>query len=504
MITDSTKPHRTAHFLSCIVALLLSLTPSLASAAPLDLALDSLIGNAPLGNGKAAIHIIDLDSGRELGEYRSNELMIPASNMKLLSSGAALLVLGDDFDYRTTFDILETDTGHSLIIRGSGDPALGDPAIFEDEEQSLTHEQLFDTLAQTLKDRGVESLNEIIVDDRIFDRTWTHPDWPIDQLNRWYCAEIGGLNLQSNVIKMYPIPGSLGGTPLLEMQPNLPWIDVQVKAKTVTKGRDSAWVARPTPANRFTLYGNVRGKTEIPVSVHEPSSFAGGVFAFALSERGIKINTNGYIDDAVRLADRSEDWSSTPIVAISTPISDVLNRTNTDSYNLYAESLIKRIGHEITGDPGSWENGASVVRLLLSEHVSASAAQDTIVADGSGMSRENKVSTRTLTSWMKVLAAQDSWDTFLESLAVPGEGTLKRRFTNAKLNSNLYAKSGYLNGVYALSGVLEHPSGRRAAFSIILNNIKPGSGSRGAKPFIQDVVVEIDQWLEEQSGGFGG
>lgn len=500
MTTAATKPHHTTLFLT----ILLGLLSSLAHTAPLDLALDSIIGNAPLGNGKAAIHIIDLDTGRELGEYQSNELMIPASNMKLLSSGAALLVLGEDFEYRTTFDIHETPTGRALIIRGSGDPSLGDPAIFEDEHQTLTHDELFDTLAQTLKDRGIDSINEIIVDDRVFDRIWTHPNWPLDQLNRWYCAEVGGLNFQTNVIKMYPIPGSLGGTPLLEMQPDLPWIDVQVKAKTVTKGRDSAWVARPTPANKFTLYGNVRGKTEIPVSIHEPSRFAGGVFAFALSERGIKINTSGYIDEAVRLADPSDEWDSTPIVAISTPISDVLNRTNTDSYNLYAEALLKRIGHEITGDPGSWENGASVVRLLLSQHVNATAAQDTIVADGSGMSRENKVSTKTLTSWLKVLASQDSWDTFQNSLAVPGEGTLKRRFTDAKLKSNLYAKSGYINGVYALSGVLEHPSGRRAAFSIILNNIKPGSGSRGAKPFIQDVVVEIDEWLEEQSNGLGG
>lgn len=500
MTTNATKPHHLAIFMSCLVGLLSSLT----FAAPLDLALDSLIGNAPLGSGKAAIHIIDLDTGRELGEYKSNELMIPASNMKLLTSGAALLVLGEDFEYRTTFDILDAATGRSLIIRGSGDPALGDPAIFEDEHQTLTHDELFNTLAQTLKDRGIDSIDEVIVDDRIFDRTWAHPDWPLDQLNRWYCAEVGGFNFQTNVIKMYPIPGSLGGTPLLEMQPNLPWIDVQIKAKTVSKGRDSAWVARPTPANRFTLYGNVRGKTEIPVSIHEPSTFAGGVFAFALSERGIKINTPGYIDEAVRLAEPADEWNSTPVVAITTPISDILNRTNTDSYNLYAEALLKRIGHEITGEPGSWENGASVVRLLLSQHVNATSAQETIVADGSGMSRENKVTTRTLTSWMKVLASQDSWDTFQNSLAVPGEGTLKRRFTDTKLKSNLYAKSGYLNGVYALSGVLEHPSGRRAAFSIILNNIKPGSGSRGAKPFIQDVVVEIDEWLEEQSGGFGG
>lgn len=487
-----------------MMSILLSVLCSLCIAGPLDIKLDRLVGNASLGKGKAAIHIIDLDTGRELGEYNSNELMIPASNMKLLSSGAALMVLGDSFDFRTTIDILESSNRTTLIIRGSGDPALGDPAIFEDEHQVLTHDALFDAVAKALKDRGVNSLDEIIVDDRVFDRNWAHPDWPTDQLNRWYCAEVGGLNFQTNVINMYPIPGSLGGTPLLEMQPDLPWIDVRVKAKTITKGRDSAWIARPVPENKFTLYGNVRGKTEIPVSVHEPSLFAGSVFAQSLKERGLSINTNGYAIDAVRLATPEDQWSSTPVAVVTTPIADVLTRTNTDSYNLYAEALIKRIGHEITGDPGSWENGASVIRLLLSQHVSATAAQDTIVADGSGMSRENRVTTKTLTKWLNVLAHHESWDTFANSLATPGNGTLKRRFLDANLDSTLKAKSGYLNGVYSLSGVLEHPSGKRAAFSVILNNIKPGAGARAAKPFIEDVVVEIDAWMTAQTGVPGG
>ena len=497
--TRRTTRCRTAGVLAVVWAL-----GSVCLGGPLDSVLDGLIGRASLGNGKPAVHIIDLDTGRELGEYHSNDLMIPASNMKLLSSGAALMVLGDSFEFETSFEIFEKDGRRTLIIRGSGDPALGDPAIFEDEEQSLTHEALFDAVAKALLDRGIDSIDELVVDDRVFDRTWAHPDWPIDQLNRWYCAEVGGLNFQTNVIKMFPIPGSLGGTPLLEMEPDLPWIDVQIKAKTITKGRDSAWVARPTPANKFTLYGNVRGKTEIPVSVHEPSLFAGGVFAFALSERGIKMNTDRYIDDIVRLAEPGDDWDSVPVAVVTTPIADVLKRTNTDSYNLYAEALLKRTGHEITGDPGSWENGASVVRLLLSQHVGAGAAQGTIIADGSGMSRENRVTTKTMTSWLKVLAAQKSWDAFEASLATPGNGTLKRRFLNTNLTSTLRAKSGYLNGVYALSGVLEHPSGRRIAFSVILNDIKQGTGSRAAKPFIKDVVVEIDAWLDEQAGTLGG
>lgn len=500
----TSHPAKTRSLASALCILYLLLAAPLASAGPLDLVLDRLVGNASLGNGKAAIHIADLDTGREIGEFRSNELMIPASNMKILTTGAALLVLGGDFEFKTSFEIHQQAEQSTLIIRGSGDPALGDPGIFEDEQLLLTHDTLFDAIAKSLKDREISSIDQVIIDDRIFDRTWAHPDWPIDQLNRWYCAEVGGLNFQANVIKMYPIPSSLGGTPLLEMEPDLPWIDVQVKAKTITKGRDSAWVARPRPANKFTLYGNVRGKTEIPVSVHQPSVFAGSIFAHALNDREIQVGDGYDLEQSTRLANAEDAWDSTPVAVISTPIADVLRRTNTDSYNLYAEALLKRIGHEITGDPGSWENGGSVLRLLLNQHVGSMAAESTIVADGSGMSRENKVTPRTLTSWMGAIANHEDWNVYQASLARPGTGTLKRRFQKADLSSKLYAKSGYINGVYSLSGFLDHPSGRRIAFSIILNNIKPGSASQAAKPFIQDVVVEIDSWLDEQTGGFGG
>lgn len=473
-------------------------------AGPLDSRVESLVSNSRLSTASISISAIDLDTGSEIASYNAGKSMIPASNMKVLTSGAAMLVLGDSFAFRTEFDVVRGDAGTVLVIRGAGDPALGDPAIFIDEEQALTHDALFDAIARAIKDRGITGVDEIVVDDRVFDREWAHPSWPADQLNRWYCAEVGGLNFQTNVINVYPIPGTPGSAPIVETQPSLPWLKVAVRAKSIKQGRDSAWVARPTATNEFTLYGNVRGRTEIPVAIHEPPTYAGQVIALALGERGIRIGG----DDArrsVRLARYDEKFEDAETVAVvSTPIEDVLRRTNTKSHNLYAECLFKRIGHEVTGDAGSWENGASVMRLLLSEHLGADAAQRTVIADGSGMSRENRVSAETLTAWLRVLSKQDGWDTYIGTFAAPGEGTLRSRFVDDATSGALRAKSGYLNGVYALSGVIEQEGGRRVAFSIILNNVKPGSGSRYAKPLIDDVVLMLDEWVTGQRAGYGG
>ena len=486
-----------------VVAVALAICASLALGGPLDKKTKQLITNANIGGGTASVYIVDLDTGEELADYHGTRAMVPASNMKILTSGAALFVLGSDFVFRTELIIDDTTTPPTLIIKGDGDPALGDPAIFIGEEPGVTLDTLFDQMADALKGAGIESIGRVIVDDSVFDRTYTHPCWPRDQLNRWYCAQVGGLNFHTNVINVYTSPASSGGTPIVRLEPDAYWVDFQIKAKSNNKSRDTAWVARPTPANTFTLYGNVRSMSEIPVAIDSPPEFAGNLLATKLDERGIRIgNDDVYPRELVSLITPSDRYTTSRIIAvITTPIVDVLERTNTDSHNLYAEALLKRIGHEVTSDPGSWENGSTVLRMLLTEKIGPHTAETTVIEDGSGMCKENKVSPKTLTTWMRKLSRSEHWKIFRDSLATPGKGTLRKRFLNGKLKSDFYGKSGYLTGTYALSGILIHPqSGQRVAFSIMLNDVKAGTTSRNAKPLIDSIVEDIDQWMSQRAG----
>ncbi len=475
---------------------------------PLDKFAEKRISRTDLGGGIASVYIADLDTGEELADIDGARAMVPASNMKLLTSGAALFVLGDEFVFRTKLIVDETATPATLIIKGDGDPALGDPAIFIGEEPGVTLDTLFDQIGSALTGAGVDEIGRILVDDRVLDRNYTHPCWPIEQLNRWYCAQVGGLNFHTNVINVYTTPSS-GGTPIVNLQPDAGWVDFRIKAKSDMKKRDTAWVSRPSKSNSFTLHGNVASKSEIPVAIDTPPLFAGQLLATELEKRGVQIgDEDSYPEDMVRLVEPS-DWyaSSRTIAVITTPLSDVLGRTNTDSHNLYAEALLKRIGHEITSDPGSWENGATVIRMLLTEKLGAGAAESTIISDGSGMCRENRVSPKTMTAWIGALSRSDHWAMFRDSLATPGQGTLRNRFLDDSLDSAFYGKSGYLKGMYALSGVLVHPrSGQRVVFSIMLNDVKPGTTSLNAKPLIDSIVEEIDAWMsaKARSASFGG
>tara|TARA_R110000782_G_scaffold54637_14_gene115563 strand:+ start:6556 stop:8061 length:1506 start_codon:yes stop_codon:yes gene_type:complete len=475
----------------------LVLLSAAALAGPLDQRIASIISRTDLGTATVSVHAVDLETGTEVAAFRPDTPSIPASNMKLLTAGAAIAVLGPDFVFRTEIRVDQSVSPPRLIIVGSGDPALGDPVLLEREEVGLNLERLLDQIAASLKAQGVERISEIVVDDRVFDRDYIHPSWPADQLNRWYCAELGGLNFFRNVVTIFTEPTQDGGSPLTTLVPEAPWIELANRARTDRQGTNTAWVSRPNPDDRMTLIGKVRTRAEIEVAIHDPPLYTGRVIANELAKRGIAM-PDRFAYDHVRLATETESFpNSRAAVVITTPLADVLRRINTDSHNLYAECVFKRLGNQVTGEPGSWTNGAAVVRMVMSDALGASRTESTRIADGSGMSRENNVHASTLTAWMRWLATDPAkWAAFADSLAVPGAGTLRSRFGDSQLGSNLAAKSGYLTGVYALSGVLTDPdTGRRVGFSILLNGVPSGAQAQNAKPLHEQIVRELDKWL---------
>ncbi len=490
------------------LAFVLTSIPAAAWAGPLDDRIATIVSRTDLGGATVGVHAVDLQTGQEVASYRSDESMIPASNMKLLTAGVALAVLGPDFVFRTEIRIDPSVSPPRLIIVGSGDPALGDPVLLEREEVGLSVSALMDQVAATLKAQGITALSEVVVDDRIFDREYVHPSWPVEQLNRWYCAELAGLNFHRNVALIYTEPTAQGGSPLTTLVPDAPWIELANKAQTDRQGSNTAWISRPNPSDAMTLMGKVRTRTEIEVSIHEPPVYAGRIIANELRKREIAF-PDRWAYDHVRLPKDGELFAQSKAVAvITTPLADVLERVNTDSHNLYAECLIKRLGNAVTGEPGSWSNGAAVVRMTISDALGAGRAESTAVADGSGMSRENRVRPSTFTGWMQYLSRDQSrWKPFVESMATPGVGTLKSRFRDGELATEISAKSGYLTGVYSLSGVLTDPAtGRQVAFSIILNDVPSGRQASNAKPLHEKIVSELDSWMvpNRQPANLGG
>lgn len=465
-----------------------------------------LVTKAKFGpSTRVGVSVREVDSGRVLGELRADEPLTPASNMKLLTSGAALLVLGPEFQFRTEL----AQHQDRLVIKGSGDPALADPAVLSEMEPRLSVDDVLAAMVKGVQKAGIEGASELVIDDRVFDRQWFHPNWPVEQANRGYAAQVSGVNFHANLLLVFPRPGpqGIGSAPALALQPEAPWLRITNRARTVGDGKNSVWITRESDANVFTVQGEVRSPLTVgvEVTVNDPATFFGQVLSDQLTRAGVRVGAAGPggLPGGVRLATEQEQFEGAGriLAVVSTPIEEVLHRCNSDSENLYAEALLKRVGHAVTRESGSWANGRTVLRMVLSEKLGPEAASSTTISDGSGLSRENLVSPTTFTRWLTLLSRNDTTrDAYTNSMAVPGQGTLRRRFQSAKLGNELYAKSGFINGVRCLSGYLVHKeSGRRVAFSVMVNNIEGGNANQAALDLHEDIVQLADKWLTRRA-----
>ncbi len=490
----------------CIAAVSLLLPVASAQQGELTGDVQRLIEQGKLGKAIAGVSIIDTASGDVLAAVNAAKPLVPASNQKILTSGAALMILGPDFSFKTEL----RQAGDRLILVGGGDPALADPEILSKTTPRLSVGEVLDLLAEAAAKAGVRSTSELVVDDRVFDREFLHPDWPARNHLMPHSAEVAGLNFNCNVISVFAKPSrdGVGRAPSTSVEPAAPWISIQNRARTVSTGQNTPWLSREPDENRFVLRGDVRYPVSdgIRVPIHNAPDLTGKLLASRLNATGVRVGQGQPTADTepanVRLATADESFPEARTLAvISTPIAEVLERCNADSMNLYAECLLKRCGHEVTREPGSWANGAAVLRMLLAQKLGPEYAASTTIMDGSGLSRQNGVAPQTLTRWLSAVASDPSLcDIYTASMATPGEGTLRRRFQGAKLDCKLYAKSGFIDGVRSLSGyVIDESSGARVAFSVIVNDIKTGDQTQAALELHEDVVKLIDRYLARRA-----
>lgn len=479
-----------------LAALVVTLAATaVALAQPLNAPVERLITDQGLGSASVGVFVVDLATGDELASINADKPLIPASNMKLLTSGAFLAVLGPEFTFRTEV----WRSGENILVVGSGDPALADPELLE--EMGLSVEQFLNLWAEEIISRTHDiSYKELLIDDRLFDEQRVHPSWPVDQLNRWYCAEVSALNFHTNVLDVHLAPGKHGAPPSLETEPEAAWLRPKNLAKTATRGANTSWVARDIHSNAMTIRGSVRWNSTEPVRValYDPAM----VFGTLLADRVAALSQGA--PTARRVSPDEAPPKDELILAVETDLPTVLRRCNVDSYNLYAEALFKRLASEITGSQGSWPTGVAVMRMVLQEKLAGahkvSIATDAVIADGSGMSRENRVTPRLMARWLESMSREPAEEVYLRSLAVAGkEGTLRKRFRTVTTTHTIRAKSGYLSGVSCLSGyILGEDDEPQVAFSVLVNDIPKNVAVRKAKEFHERVALEAEDWLRRR------
>jgi D-alanyl-D-alanine carboxypeptidase/D-alanyl-D-alanine-endopeptidase (penicillin-binding protein 4) len=472
------------------------------------------IRDSGLKEASIAVSVRDADSDEELVAIEADRPMIPASNMKLLTSGAALHLLGTDFRFRTRLLALREHEASgaevTLVVAADGDPGFADPVLLAQTSwtdqtgrprRGMKSDELLGVWVDAVKAAGITSVREVVVDDRVFAREFYHPAWPISQLNERSFAEVAGLNFQTNLLGILPRPGQGPRPDFTVMRPNAPWIVIENKATASTgkKDKQDVWFSRAPKANTFTARGNVKFASADPIDVplHDAPSFFAKLLAHRLTEAGIKTRSArvASAEDPRFVAEDGSVLLGTPVgPVVETPIQAVLDRCNTNSQNVHAEALLKRSGRAATGRPGSWASGAVAIFHVLTERLGEGALiEGAKISDGSGLSRENRLTARMLTAWLNSFHTDSRLSAaFIDSLAVGGEsGTLRSRF--AKLSTAgvaVQCKTGFINGVSCLSGYVTTPDGRRRSFSVLGNNLTQAGAVAKAKK-LQETIVEL-------------
>lgn len=497
---------RALAMLAMLVVLLGALPATAGMQRDLQRDLERAIAQAGLNGLDVGVSVVDLRTGRRIVDIDAYDPLIPASNMKLLTSATALMTLGESFMFDTRFLLADG----TLVIVGSGDPGLGDPAMLADLPEPMDVDALLDFIADAIMRAKPGAIREIVIDDRVFDRDTVHEDWPSNQLQYYYCAEVGGLNFHLNIANVFARPTSLNQPSRIVLEPDASSIEIENKTRTAARrtpaGRphqSAISIARDADGNRWRVSGEVSRSVGAPTALRDTAIVFGELLAERLERRGVEIGEAHELPaEAVRRIETDERFEGEPLLVIKTPIAEVLKRCNTDSYNLHAEALFKRIGHEITRQPGSWVLGAAGMRQKLTNAIGPSALEGLRVADGSGMSRDNKISPATLTALlahMHVISDESERVLFRDSLARSGEGTLRRGFlAPGDLRHDILAKTGYLNHVRTISGYVVPKGGSEpvAAFSILMNGFNKSDALR-SRELRNEMVRLIDREAAE-------
>jgi D-alanyl-D-alanine carboxypeptidase/D-alanyl-D-alanine-endopeptidase (penicillin-binding protein 4) len=483
---------RLDRFVLLAISLLITFIAPLPVRAQIDAQVNAVLRDKLLSHAQASIEIVRLGNTaadtKVLYRHDSDIPMVPASNLKVLTTSASLDRLGPDFKFRTK---LVFHNG-SLILIGDGDPTFGDAELLSRVGWDVN--TVFKNWAVALKQMKLPDVKNIVVDDSIFDSNFIHPHWPIDQLQKRYMAEVSGMNLNANCLDIYVRTAAPGQIVMALMDPSTQY--VHFENTCITGSENAVWLSRQGETNDVVMRGQARVSSDVPVSVtiHDPPLFAATVLAENLSAAGIKHSGDVHRDRTIRgqlskaLADGDKSWM---VLAIhETSIEQAMARANKDSMNLYAECLCKRLGAQTTGQSGSWENGTAAVAAFL-EKIGVSENEFKL-DDGCGLSKENQVSASAM---VKVLG-YDFFNTrskiFVSTLAVAGtDGTLLDRFRGTDLRGRVFAKTGFVNGVRCLSGYLHARDNQWYAFSMLLNGL-PDKSKTGVEALEDKIVHALD------------
>lgn len=425
---------------------------------------DNFRSNKLLENANISLLVKDLKSSRVVSEFRSKNSIIPASTMKLVTTAAALEILGADFHFETKLEIdgkVNSDSilNGNLYIHGGGDPTLG--------SEKTGDTDFLSKWVKALKNAGIKNIKgQIIVDESIFDDEGVNPRWTWEDIGNYYAPGIYGLSYLDNTCKVVLRSSKAGSTPeIIKTIPSIPEFTFNNQLKSTSIGFDSAYFYGAPHSYQRSIYGEIpanRNEFIVKSDIPNPGLLLAKDFQQKLIQNGFTVSkspTNKF-DPTVK--------RKLIFTHYSPALSEIITETNLKSNNHYAEHLFRYIGLKYSA-VGTTNSSLQVIRDFWK---SKGLPMDQLfMYDGSGLSPTNAVSAHFYVELLTYMSSKSNYKAiFKNSLPVSGvSGTLSSFLKNTPLQGKVRAKSGTISRVRCYAGYIDTNT-KNYAFVLMVNN----------------------------------
>jgi len=458
------KAHKTQMLIWLMCAFVFS-TSVVAQPTPatLQVRLNRLLSDDFFQRATAGIAVFDLTAQKTLFVHNEKRLCRPASNMKLLTSAAALTALTSEYSFKTGLF-------YTGVINETG-RLLGDIYLVGGFDPELKFADL-DTLVSLVRKAGISSIDgSLYLDASMADTVFWGKAWSWDDDMETFQPYLSPIPLNKGVAKLKVIPAMPSRAPIIQTEPESAFIQVVNRATTT-------WNSAEPPestlrfsrenngtSNRIVVSGSISSSAnayETRISLKNPRGYALTIFHEKLIKQFPESNIA--MGGTMRVpADAQNLGYATRNMA------EALRRLNKESDNLNAEMFLYALGHRKYLGPSTSEKGIAVVQQLMTQL--GFEANSYRMVDGSGLSNQNYLTPEQLVAVLKYMYQSPNFDLFRNSLPVAGvDGTLANRMKNSAAFQKVAAKTGSLTSVSTLSGYATASNGHLLAFSIMIQN----------------------------------
>lgn len=444
--------------------------------AKLNTEIEKLKTDVALKHAVWSICVMPVKKDTILAEYNSHISLVPASTLKIVTTGAALSILGGNFKFETKlqydgiFDSLTGTLEGNLYIVGGGDPTL-ESEYFKDKNDSLS---TTDKWAALIKKKGIKKIEGAIIGDAsIFDDNMIPPQWIWADIGNYFGAGACGLSYHDNKYTLYLKSGSPGSKVVITK--TIPQIDgLQLVNNATSNGNDDNAYIYGAP---YSYYREVQGTIpanknnyEVEGSIPDPALFCAQTLEQSLKAVGIKIIQKATTVRALK--EKKNNYIITNKHTLYTHYSPMLNEivywTNFKSNNLYAEHLLKYIAYKKDGI-GRENEGTEIITAFLEKK--GIDIGGFFMNDGCGLSRSNVITTKTETQILRMMAKEKNFTSYYKSFPIAGKiGPLDNFCEGTLAKDNLCAKSGYITRARGYAGYVKNKKGEMLCFSLLANN----------------------------------